>query len=73
MMIQIANSVVVMMTVLVPNPNRTISTGTSAVSGADRKMLTQGSRSSSRMRFLPIRMPTGMPMTMAKKTPAQKA
>jgi hypothetical protein len=51
----------------------TINTGTSAVSGADTKMLTQGSSNSSSRRLFPIRIPTGMPMMMAKNTPAAKA
>ena len=72
MMIQIANSVVVMMIDFMPKPNRTISTGTRAVSGALRKMLTQGSSSSSSRRFLPIRMPIGTPITTAADTPSDK-
>jgi hypothetical protein len=64
--------VVVIITVRAPKPNSTISTGTSAVSGADRKMFTQGNSNSSRIRLLPIMMPTGIPMTMAKNTPATK-
>ena len=47
MMIQTANSAVVMMIDFIPKPNRTIRTGTRAVSGALRKMFTQGSSSSS--------------------------
>ena len=73
MMIQTANSAVVMTIDFMPKPNRTIRTGTSAVSGALRKMFTQGSSSSSTSRFFPIRMPTGIPMATAENTPEKNA
>ncbi len=73
MMIQIAKSAVVMMIDFIPNPNRTISTGTSAVSGALRNTFTQGNSNSSKSRLLPIRMPTGMPIRIAEPTPTENA
>ena len=57
----------------IPNPNRTISTGTSAVRGALRNMLTQGSRISSIIRLVPIRMPNGIPIRIAIATPDENA
>ena len=67
MIIQMANKVVVIMIDFMPKPNNTISTGTSAVSGALRKIFTHGSSSSSNKRLLPIKIPTGIPMEIAKK------
>ena len=73
MMIQTANNAVVMMIDFMPKPNNTIRTGTRAVSGALRKMFTHGRSNSSISRFLPIRIPTGIPITTAENTPTTNA
>ena len=71
MIIHIANNVVVIIIDFNPNPKSTIRIGTKAVKGALIKTLTQGSKSSSKNRFFPIKIPVGTPMTTAKNTPAQ--
>ena len=60
-MIQIANRNTAATIVVSPKPNRIISTGTSADSGALEKMLTHMPSSSSAILTRPIRMPSGTP------------
>ena len=63
-MIQIANRNTAATMVVSPKPNRIISTGTSADSGALEKMLTHMPSRSSAIFTRPIRMPSGTPTTI---------
>ena len=71
-MIQMANSTVVRIIVLVPNPKSVINTGTRAVNGALRNILTQGSSIRSITIERPIKTPIGMPTTIAIAVPIRK-
>ena len=66
-MIQTANRKTVTITVVSPMPNRIISTGTRAESGALTKMLTQMPNNSSTALNRPISTPSVTPTTMAKR------
>ena len=72
-MIQIANRNTAATIVFSPNPNRIISTGTSAESGALEKMLTHMPSRSSAIFTRPIRMPSGTPITIDRAMPVTKA
>ena len=61
------------MIVLSPKPNRIISTGTSADSGALEKMLTHMPSSSSASLTRPINMPSGIPTRIDSAMPMAKA
>ena len=72
-MIQIANRKTAAMMVFSPKPNRIISTGTSADSGALEKMLTHMPSNSSASLTRPIRMPSGTPTRIDRVMPMTKA
>ena len=72
-MIQIAKRKTAAMIVFSPKPNRIISTGTSADSGALEKMLTHMPSSSSASLTRPMRMPSGTPTTIDSAMPMAKA
>ena len=72
-MIQIANRKTAATIVFSPKPNRIISTGTSADSGALEKMLTHMPSRSSAILTRPMRMPSGMPTTIDSAMPMTKA
>src|SRR3990172_934972 len=72
-MIQMANSTTVMTMVVDLSPNSTMITGTRAVSGADRNMLTHGSSARSAISERPISTPSGTPARMAMALPNRNA
>jgi hypothetical protein len=72
-MIQMAKRTTVRMMVVWPRPKSTMITGTSAVSGAERKRFTQGRKMRSAITERPIRMPSGTPTAMAMKLPITNA
>ena len=71
-MIHMAKRTTVSTIVFSPSPNNTMMTGTSALSGADRNMLTQGSSMRSARTDLPIKMPRGTPIATAIALPRRK-
>ena len=71
--IQMAKSTTVSTMVVCPAPNTTMMTGTSADSGAERNMLTQGRKMRSARIERPMSTPSGTPMPMAMILPRMKA